>query len=396
MEIDLTSTQWTPGTKRAILITCLILIGLAIWQFSVVLAPLIVAVIIAYLLNPVVNWLTRRTPLQRGLAAAIVYIAFLIILALIPTLGVPLLIQQFTQLQVAFDVQEVARQLNEAMDYQITIGGVEADLSSLVEPVTGSLDQIFSPLATWAANLAVGIAGGFIWAIFIFVVGFYFLLDANRFSDWVDSWIPPAYEEEFKQLRREIDSVWKAYFIGQVTLAIIVGTIIGVSTALLGIRSAFLLAIVAALLELIPNWGFSVSGTVGVIFAYFQGSTYIPLPPWAFALLVAVFYFIMWQVDTNYLIPRIIGHRLQLSPAIVIVGIIAGASVGGAIGLLLAAPTIATVRVLGSYLYRRLLDLEPYVLVKRPPLPQSEHPVDGNQSPLARQAETESQLNESR
>jgi predicted PurR-regulated permease PerM len=119
---------------------------------------------------------------------------------------------------------------------------------------------------------------------------------------------------------------------------------------------------VAALLELIPNWGYGISGAVGVIFAFFQGSSWIPLPSWAFALLVAGLYFLMWQIDTNYLIPRIIGSRLQLPPGVIIVGIIAGASVGGALGILLAAPAIASVRVLGSYIYRRLLDIEPYVV----------------------------------
>jgi predicted PurR-regulated permease PerM len=247
----------------------------------------------------------------------------------------------------------------------------------LIEPLTGSLDQILSPMATVAAGLAVNIAGGFIWAIFIFVVGYYLLVDANRFSAWVDSWIPPDYFEEFKLLRRELDGVWKAYFIGQLTLALIVGVVIGGVAALLGIKSALLLGIFAALLELIPNWGYGLSGIVGVIFAYLQGSTYIPLPPWAFALLVAGFYFVMWQIDTNYLVPRIIGNRLRLPPVVIIVGIIAGASVGGAIGLLLAAPTIASVRVLGSYLYRRLLDLEPYVLLNRArPLPEDESLID--------------------
>ena len=232
--------QWSPATKRIILVICLILIGLAIWQFSIVLAPLAVAVIIAYLLNPLVNGLTQRTPLKRRWSAFLVYIAFLLlILVLIPTLAVPVIIRQISELDI--NVQKIAQQLNEAWAYQAIIGGFTIDMNAIVEPITGSLDQIFSPMAAWAANLAVGIAGGFIWAIFIFVVAFYLLLDANRFSAWVDSWIPPAYSEEINQLRREIDGVWKAYFIGQVTLAIIVGLVIGVTTALLGIRSAFLL-----------------------------------------------------------------------------------------------------------------------------------------------------------
>lgn len=351
--------KWTPESKRFIFVVCFILIGLAIWRFSIVLAPLTVAVIIAYLLNPVVIWVTARTRLKRNLASAGVYITFLLILILIPLIGAPLIVQQVQQLDI--DVQDLAGQINGPLDNILSLLGVELTLDpeSLAGSVGGSIDSV----ATWVANLAVGIAGGFIWTIFIFVVGYYFLKDADNFSDWVDSWIPPAYLEEIKQLRRELDRVWKSYFFGQVTLAIIVGLIIGISTAILGIRSALLLGIVAAVLELIPNWGYGLSGAVGVLFAYFQGSTWIPIPSWAFALLVGGFYFLMWQFDTNYLVPRIIGHRLRLSPAIVIVGIIAGASVGGALGLLLAAPIIASIRVLGSYIYRRLLDLEPYVLV---------------------------------
>jgi predicted PurR-regulated permease PerM len=382
-----TAPKWTPETKRVVFFICAILIGLAVWRFSIVLAPLIVAVIFAYLLNPPVNWLTQRTPLKRGLAAALVYITFLLILALIPSLGAPLIVQQLRQLDI--DVQALTDQIKEPLAYTLSIGGIDIDAGSLAEPVAGSLNEVFSPLATWAANLAVGIAGGFIWAIVIFVVGFYFLTDADRFSAWVESWIPNDYLEEFKQLRRALDGVWKSYFIGQLTLAIIVGVVIGVSTALLGIRSALLLGIVAALLELIPNWGYSVSGAIGVMFAYFQGSSYIPLPHWAFALLVAGFYFLMWQVDTNYLVPRIIGNRLQLPPAIIIVGIIAGASVGGALGLLLAAPIIASVRVLGSYIYRRLLDLEPYVISHEPASAVNNRSTAGRQSAESEQSKDE-------
>jgi len=366
----MSTPKWTPATKWVVLVICLIVIGLAVWRFSIVLAPLVVAVIIAYILNPVVNWLTARTPMKRGIAAAIIYIIFLLLLAMIPTIIAPLLVSQIRNLNV--DIRQLTEQVIDAMDYPITVAGVSGNLSTLIEPVIGGIDQILSPAANFAANLAVGIAGGFVWAIFIFVVAFYFLLDANRFIDWVDSWVPPDYLDEIRQLRHEIDAVWKSYFIGQVTLAIIVGFLIGIGTAILGIRSALLLGIIAALLELIPNWGYSISGFVGVIFAYFQGSSWIPLPNWAFALVVAGFYFLMWQIDTNYLVPRILGYRLRLPPALIIVGIIAGASVAGALGLLLAAPTIATVRVLGSYIYRRLMDLEPYVLVYKPPVTEGD------------------------
>ncbi len=360
--------RWTPETKRFVFVVCVILISIAVWELSSVLAPFVVAVIIAYLLNPIVNWSTQRTPLKRHLAAAIVYVTFLLLLALLPTIITPLIVQQLRELDI--DVEKLTS-LDDTLDSVLVIVGVNVDLRALVDQIGGGLDQIFSPVASLAANFAVGIAEGLIWTILIFVVGYYFLADFNRFSNWVDSWIPPNYLNEFKQLRKALDNVWKSYFIGQLTLAIIVGLVIASATALLGMKSAVLLGIIAALLELIPNWGYGISGLTGVLFAYFQGSTYIPLPNWAFALVVIGFYFLMWQVDINYLVPRIIGNRLHLPAAIIIVGIIAGASVGGALGLLLAAPTIATVRVLGSYIYRRLLDLEPYVVQNNhtPPTP---------------------------
>ncbi len=357
--------KWSSYTKRLVFIACTIIIGLAVWGFGVVLAPLIVAVIIAYLLNPLVNLFTSHTPLSRRVAAPIVYILFLFVLILIPSLLTPLVVQQIAEVDI--DLQGLLDQFNRIIASVSGLTGLDINIDTIAGQIEGSLDQVVSYSASIAADLAVGIAGGFIWAIFIFVVGFYFLLDANRFSQWVDSWVPEVYQAESKQLRRALDGVWKSYFIGQLTLAIIVGFVIGAAAAILGIRSALLLGLVAAFLELIPNWGYGISGTVGVIFAYFQGSTWIPLPPWAFALLVAGFYFIMWQIDTNYLVPRIIGSRLQLPPAVIIVGIIAGAAVGGAIGLLLAAPTIATIRVLGGYIYRRLLDIVPYVRVYESP-----------------------------
>jgi predicted PurR-regulated permease PerM len=357
----LSAPKWTPVAKRYVLIASIILILIAIWRFSIVLYPLVVAVIIAYLLNPLVNLLVRRTPCNRAAAATLSYIGFLVMLVLIPLLLSPIVVRQVSELDI--DLVELYGMVHGLFG----TAGVDIDTNAIAEQIQGGVNQFLSPVASVAANVAVNIAGVFIWFGFILVVGYYLLLDANRFMQWVDSWIPTAYSDEFKRLRIALDGVWKSYFVGQVTLAIIVGTLVGAVAAILGIRSAILLGLVAALLELIPNWGYGVSGAVGVLFAYFQGSSWIPLPVWAFALLVAGLYFLMWQIDTNYLIPRIIGSRLQLPPAVIIVGIIAGASVGGALGILLAAPTIATVRVLGSYIYRRLLDIEPYVIVYEKP-----------------------------
>jgi predicted PurR-regulated permease PerM len=221
---------------------------------------------------------------------------------------------------------------------------------------------MLSPFATGAIGVLFGIAEGVIWIIFIFVVGLYLLLDADRIGIWLDNLAPPDYRHEITLLRREIGAIWNSFFVGQMILCTIMGVTVGGATAILGIRSAFILGLVAAVAELVPNIGHTVSATVGITIAFLEGS-YLPISNLWFALIVALVYIAITQLDINFLIPRIIGRRMHLSPAVVIMGLIAGLSIGGVLGLLLAAPTLSSLRVLGSYIYRRLLDLEPYVLV---------------------------------
>nr|HMQ53588.1 AI-2E family transporter [Anaerolineae bacterium] len=161
-----TKPTWTPETKRFVFVTCAVILSLAIWRFSIVLAPLVVAVIIAYILNPVVNRVTRRTALKRSVAAAIIYISFLVLLALIPTLLAPLIVQEISQIDV--DVQQLVELDGMLEESTWVIAGQKINVAALQETVEGSLATIFSPLASAAADLAVGIAGGFFWGLFFF------------------------------------------------------------------------------------------------------------------------------------------------------------------------------------------------------------------------------------
>jgi predicted PurR-regulated permease PerM len=85
--------------------------------------------------------------------------------------------------------------------------------------------------------------------------------------------------------------------------------------------------------------------------------------------LVAALHLLFDQLDTNYLIPRIIGRRVRLHPLVVILGIVAGAVIGGVLGIALAAPTIASLRVLGRYVYANLIDADPFPGQVSEPLP---------------------------
>jgi predicted PurR-regulated permease PerM len=144
---------------------------------------------------------------------------------------------------------------------------------------------------------------------------------------------------------------------------------VGISMAALGLRSAVIIGLVGGIVEVVPRFGHTITATVGVLFAYFEGSLYLPISNFWFAVIVIVFFAVFNEIDTAYILPNLVGRRLHLPPMVALMGVIAGASLGGVLGILLAAPTISTLRVLSSYVYRKLLDIEPAVVVREPTKP---------------------------
>ena len=137
----------------------------------------------------------------------------------------------------------------------------------------------------------------------------------------------------------------------------------------LGLPFALAMAVFAGAMEFLPSVGHAIWLTVASILAFFGGSTWLPLPNWAFMLILIGLHLVFEQFDLNYLIPRVIGRSVHLRPLVVILGIVTGAVLAGVLGILLAAPSIASLRVIGRYTYANLFDLDPFPESAAPPLP---------------------------
>jgi predicted PurR-regulated permease PerM len=120
------------------------------------------------------------------------------------------------------------------------------------------------------------------------------------------------------------------------------------------------MGILAGLLEFLPSVGHAIWLIIASILALFVGSTWLPLPNWVFMLIIIGLHAAFTQFDLNYLIPRIIGRRVHLHPMVVILGIVVGALTAGILGILLAAPTIASAGVVGRYIYANIFNLDPF------------------------------------
>jgi predicted PurR-regulated permease PerM len=158
---------------------------------------------------------------------------------------------------------------------------------------------------------------------------------------------------------------------------LIIGTVTWIGNAALGLPGAFALGVIAGIMELIPNLGPFLAAIPAVIVALIQGSTYIGVSHWIFALIIIGFYVLVQQFENTFVVPRILGDAVNLHPLVVMLGVLIGANVAGILGALLAAPVIASGREIVRYLYQKILGEEPF--------PPEQEETEEVESPLWKQ-----------
>lgn len=362
-------TGWTPTTKILISALMLVLGGLAFYFFRVVFVPLIIGAILAYILAPLVEVVCTKLRLPRTLATALIYLILLAVLvpgpAWLISWGIPqldILQQEFVEFLLYLDT--ISADTIPIFNYEIVVGDV-------VQEVTNKLLEVVTSLSLQSVEIVLGAAETLLMVIFTLLIGFYLTRDARHFIAWFKGLSPPGYQDDINRLLEEINKIWSAFFRGQVILAFVVGIILTTIGFIIGLPQPIVLGVLGGLLEFLPSVGHAIWLVTASILALLEGSSTIPVSNWIFLLIVIGVHVAYTQFDLNYLIPRIIGRQVHLHPMVVILGIIIGAQVGGILGIALAAPTIASLRIVGRYIYARLFDLDPFPMVGAPTEPKS-------------------------
>ncbi|MEJ2600753.1 MAG: AI-2E family transporter [Anaerolineales bacterium] len=372
--------QWSSRTKIVVSLLLLAFAVYLLYRFSVILTPLILAVIVAYILTPLTVLFQKRLHIPRVLAILLSYLLLIVVLITLPLLIVPPLASQLAALNV--DIQRFLLALEALLGHQYSIGGQVIDLQAVFQQMVGSLQGFAEPVFGQTLNFVFDVITSLIWMVFIFVVSFYLIKDNEQVRQWLESLVPPDYHTDYVQLRGEIGHIWGAFFRGQVVLALVVALIFTIIGFILGLPFALAMGVFAGLLEFLPSLGHAIWLTTASLLALFIGSATLPIPNWIFMLLIIGLHLVFEQFDLNYLIPRIIGRSVHLPPVVVILGIVGGAAVAGVLGILLAAPTIASARVLGRYFYANLFDMDPFpssvVKTLPPPDPRWWHHMASN------------------
>lgn len=360
--------HWNDQTKLIVVLVLFVILAYLLYRFGAIIAPLVVAFILAYLLTPIVNLFHNRLKFRRGLAILTTYLILILLFGFALRMVIPMIYRQVADIRINLFMFYV--QVRTYLASGFVIAGIPVDTHGLLTWVNSSYQNLLQPIFGSTLMVLRGIISSITWIVLIVVISIYLIKDSTSLAGWVEQLPPQAYHEDYIKIRDEIGLIWSSFFRGQLLLAFVVACIFTVVGFAIGLRFALLMGVLAGMLEFLPSIGHGIWIVTGLCVAYFGGSNWIPIPHWGFALLVLGLHLIFEQVDMNYLIPRIIGRSVKLPALVVILGIISGAALAGVLGVMLASPTIASVRVVGRYIYAQIVGVDPFPDNATTPLPK--------------------------
>ncbi|RME58020.1 MAG: AI-2E family transporter, partial [Caldilineae bacterium] len=355
----MTSKRWSATTKIVVVALLILLAGVLLFTFRAMIRPTIIAFLLTFVLHQPVNWVQRRTGWSRGASVVAVYLFLILLLLAAPALFIPRLVGSAESLASALATLVEDLQ-GAAIGPILTIGEYQLSADSLLRQLGAAIQDVLSPAAAGALGFALSLTTTVLTTIYVLVLGFWLLKDINLLQRTIYNTIPADYREDMRRLGMELTEIWHAFLRGQLLLGLVIGIMTWIVMAIVGLPNAAGFALLAGVMEFLPTVGPGISGTIGTIFALVSGSTWMPIGNIPFALIVMILYIIITQIESVYLIPRLVGRRVHLHPAVTFAGIISAAVTFGVLGVLLITPTIASARTIVTYLIRKLLDQEPF------------------------------------
>jgi predicted PurR-regulated permease PerM len=384
-----TAPPWTDRTKRTIALLSLAAFGLFLWVTVDILPLMVVTVLLAFLIHPLVRFNEQRLLawMPRGRRAFSVLLAFLfgiLLFVLVLVIVLPVVFAQITSMieHLPETLQTVSTELQRILSQPVSFNGQPVIVNGeplvpleYLQSVTGA-ESVSDALSPENFNLGgilnqiLGSIGGLTGQAFgvvgtTFTIGvnlllllvmiFYLGKDGGMFVRSFVSLVPESYQPDARRLLRELSSIWNAYLRGQLILCLVIGFATFVAALALGLPNALILGLVAGLLEFLPNIGPVISTVLALVIALVSTSSTLPfLSGPSLALAVLVVWLIIQQLEALFLVPRVMGSNLDLHPFVVIAAIVFAASIAGLLGVILAAPATATIRLFARYIYGKL------------------------------------------
>ncbi len=336
-----------------------VLVATLLFVFSSVLLPFVLAMCVAYFLDPVADFF-ERLGLSRLMATLVILVLFVLtlvgaVLVLVPLIGgqindflanVPRYLQR---------LQELANELRQGRLSWLFTGEQQQQMQGDIAGMFGQASSFVSSLlrSLWTSSLVLV---NFL-SLFVVtpVVAFYLLLDWDRMTAKVDNWVPRQHLLTVRRLAREIDRSVAGFVRGQGSLCLILGSYYAIGLSLIGLNFGVLIGMFAGLISFVPYVG-SLTGlflSLGIALVQFW-------PDWIWIAATLAVFFSGQFFEGNILQPKLVGASVGLHPVWLMFALFAFGALFGFVGLLIAVPAAAAIGVLVRFAIQQYLESEMY------------------------------------
>ena len=361
------SPQWHISTKMLVALFGFFLLAVFLFRIRSFAGILVVSIIVYFLMTPLVRFIERIAKFSWAVATNISFLFLLMVLIVVFT-ALGLAVAQ--QLQSLFDLTqdfftELPEQLETVIEHGLQVGPLALDFSrfdtvTLFEQAAGYIDLLFSSVSAVLLSVSSVAIETVVGSLIVLIVAYFLTLDNARLRQTFVGFVIPGYEDDIARLRGALSRLWKSFLGGQLVIVLVTGVLFWLIMSALGMRFSLGLGVIGGLARFIPFLGPLVAGILAGVVALVQPSNWFGLAPGAYAALVILFIILLNQFVDYFFIPRILGTSLGLPPAIVLIATLLGAVLAGALGLLLAAPIVASIVLLGRYIFRKMTDQSPW------------------------------------
>src|SRR5215218_8762536 len=348
------STSQVVRTVAIALLTAVVVLGalFLLWQVRTFVGWVVIALFLAAVLNPAVNWLQRRHRLiKRPLAIGLTYLGLVVALLFVVGIFLPVLVDQINGLTnfiaAAAQAPEGPTEYLKGIAQQNGLGGLFERFSDQLDELRKQLGELLRNLFSSTGAIAVSIAGLVAALATVLTLTFFLLLGSERYVNAGVGLFAEAHRPLVRRLLEQSAGAISGYITGNLAISVICGVTTFVVLLILGMPYAAPLALLVAVLDLTPLVGATLGGALLVIVGLF-------VEPWK-AVVLLVYIVVYQQVEGSVLQPLVYSKAVQLNGLVILIALLVGGQLLGIPGALLAIPVAEIIRIVVTELlaYRR-------------------------------------------
>ena len=310
-----------------------------------ILSPLFIGLVIAWLFNPVVNFLSKKG-VKRVFSVLLIYIIFLGIIGLLVGSILPILYDQIISFAKSLPslFESIEGLLDSVLSKLQNIDGINVDdiKNNIMLQVENKSNELTSGTTTYAVNTAKGLISGISTFIVGLIIGFFCLLSFENVGDTLIGFVPKKFREDTKKLSTSINGSLRNYVVGLAIDATIVFGICSIAFSLIGLRAPLLFAVFCAVTNVIPYVGPYIGAVPALIVAFSMSPTIGLL---TLAAIVVIQFF-----EGNFLQEYIMSKTTKLHPVTIIMGLLLFGHYWGVLGMVVSTPLMAVVKQIYLFL----------------------------------------------